>query len=385
MGFANASQSALAYVKETVFGTFPSTPTNLWLRNTGNTLNEQRAGFTSNEQRTDGQRPFVRHGMRRVSGNIDFDLAYLALKDIFRAALRYGTANGSFTSDAGVDTAFATGKTFTRTSGSFITNGALVNMKVRVTGSGSNDGVYTINTVTALVITVDETVATEAASADVKMQGEFFDNGTTDESFSMERHFSDLSTPEYDQFTGMVPIGLSIAAAADAIVTGQFEILGRDMTVATTALDATPDDVSALDPCTSFDGTVKEGGAASTILTACNFNIGWGSAGTEVIGANVIQSVEPGSLDVSGSLTAFFQDLIMLNKFMNETESAIELGLQDSAGNEFNIQFPAVKYTSANREPSGDGPLLMPMDFTAYMDATLLKTVLGNMIPAIAV
>ena len=55
----------------------------------------------------------------------------------------------------------STGKTVTRVGGSFITDLWEVGMTFAVTGSASNNSTFTINTVAALVLTVDEVVVTE--------------------------------------------------------------------------------------------------------------------------------------------------------------------------------------------------------------------------------
>ena len=56
------------------------------------------------------------------------------------------------------------GKTITRSTGSFLTDGFVVGNKIN-TDSSTNPGPFTITNVTALVITVSEAVTTQAASS----------------------------------------------------------------------------------------------------------------------------------------------------------------------------------------------------------------------------
>jgi len=78
----------------------------------------------------------------------------------------------------------ATAKTMTRASGSFITNGFVEDSEITTT-SGSNPGPFTITTVTALVLTVSETVTTETlsciitASDEVATGGGYIQNNKT--------------------------------------------------------------------------------------------------------------------------------------------------------------------------------------------------------------
>ena len=70
-------------------------------------------------------------------------------------------------------TADASGKTFTITAGSFITQGFEVGMQVRWTGVDNNSSTdVTINTLTATVMTVDETVV-DATATTFKVQNAF--------------------------------------------------------------------------------------------------------------------------------------------------------------------------------------------------------------------
>jgi hypothetical protein len=66
---------------------------------------------------------------------------------------------------AGVLTIDSSTKTITRSSGSFITDGYVIGDTVWITGTTSNNGWYTVSNVTALVITVNETMTTETSTS----------------------------------------------------------------------------------------------------------------------------------------------------------------------------------------------------------------------------
>ena len=59
----------------------------------------------------------------------------------------------------------ATGKTITRATGSYVTDGYVAKDRVDSSGSASNNSAFTINTVTATVLTVDETVVDEGPTS----------------------------------------------------------------------------------------------------------------------------------------------------------------------------------------------------------------------------
>ncbi len=72
---------------------------------------------------------------------------------------------------SGVNIAFNAGpKTIVRASGSFVTDGYVAGDRVAGSGSASNNSSFTINTVAALTLTVDETVVTEASGPGVTLK-----------------------------------------------------------------------------------------------------------------------------------------------------------------------------------------------------------------------
>lgn len=88
MTLATGSRFALAYVQETTPGTTPTTPTMLYTRVTGCGLSVSKDTLTSNEIRSDGNVPFVRHGNIKSSGSVDVEVSYSAFDDFIAAALR---------------------------------------------------------------------------------------------------------------------------------------------------------------------------------------------------------------------------------------------------------------------------------------------------------
>ncbi len=70
----------------------------------------------------------------------------------------------------------ATSKTISRASGSFVTDGFVTGMEITTT-SGTNDGPFTLTNVTALVLTVSETVVTETITCAITVDDEVLSGG----------------------------------------------------------------------------------------------------------------------------------------------------------------------------------------------------------------
>lgn len=385
MMFANSSQAALSYVKELTFGTTPGSPSMLKLRITGFGLDLNKSSLVSQERRTDGQIPFVRHGIRRMAGSADSEISYVALKDWIRAALRYLTTAGHAVSTAGVATSWvAASKTAHRTSGSWVTDGVVANSYLRITDSTSNNGRKLVASVTASDITfaATETIVDEAASANAKINGDHAENGTTDASFSVEAQFNDIT--QFQVFTGVKVAGFAISLQPDAIPTLKLDLMGKDASVSGSSLGAATD-VDVTQPCDTYSGSIKEGGAAIAIVTAAEINGKWNRADTPVLGSASIQSIEAGRFNVDGKITAYFQDATLYNKFLNETQSSLEFTLQDPAGNNLAIRIPACKFMGGTKPVSGDSLIMLDMPFTGFLDSVSGKSMLIDMTPAVAV
>jgi len=76
------------------------------------------------------------------------------------------------------------------------------------------------------------------------------------------------------------------------------------------------------------------------------------------------------NMTITGTAVVFFQDEVMLNKFINETETSIQFRLSDPAGNYHDWYLPSVKYTTSTLTVNDAGVLPISFDFTAVYDDT---------------
>ena len=106
MTFATGGFHGLSYVPEVTMGTTPLTPSMKSFRHTSCSLGLSKESFQSNELRSDRQVSDLRHGAKKVEGEIAFELSYGAFDDLLEAALfatwatnvlKAGTTYKSFT------------------------------------------------------------------------------------------------------------------------------------------------------------------------------------------------------------------------------------------------------------------------------------------------
>lgn len=193
--------------------------------------------------------------------------------------------------------------------------------------------------------------------------------GSTDTSFSFEHGAMDTNL--FSLYTGVTVAKASIALAQNAEVKLSMDLIGRSMTAGTTPVTgATYGSEPQLSPFTHFAGTIKEGGAVCGYLSAVQIDINANSAPNFALGDTYAKNVAMGMSEVTGSLTAYFQDLTLLNKFLNGTASSIDITVTDGATSTREFKMPNVKYTSATKTISSSGSVTLQCGFTALFDTT---------------
>lgn len=195
--------------------------------------------------------------------------------------------------------------------------------------------------------------------------------GTTPKFFSIEDYAADIDQARV--FTGMSVSTMAISLAPNQMVTTTFGMVGKDMAISAT--EKTQDAASGAAPFDAYSGDISignVGGAAPVaIVTALDFTLNNSYAPTFVIGDDSAPSLEYGRAEVEGTLTAYFEDASLINRFLNETETEIEVSVDDPTGaNSYTFTFPRVKINSADVGVDGPTSRMISMSFVALYDTT---------------
>ena len=196
-------------------------------------------------------------------------------------------------------------------------------------------------------------------------------SGLVRRSFTLERKFGDLDTPEFHRYTGCEFNSMSMSIAPNALVTTTLGVLGKDISLATAEIASSTysSDVGNT-PFDSFTGTITEGGSSIATVTALEFTIENGLEALFSVGADTTNRPSIGKSRVTGSLTTYFDSKALYEKFVNETSSEIVCTLTDTAGNDLQIDIPNVKYNSGQPDVSGEGAVTVSMDFVALYSSS---------------
>jgi hypothetical protein len=195
--------------------------------------------------------------------------------------------------------------------------------------------------------------------------------GTTPKYFSIEDYAADIDQARL--FTGCTVSTMAISIAPNQMVTTTFGIVGKDMTIGQT--EKTQDAASGNAPFDAYSGDLAIGnvGASSvvTIVTGIDFTLNNSYAPTFVVGDDSAPCLEYGRAEIEGTVTAYFEDAALVNRFLNETETEISVSVDDpTGGNSYTFLFPRVKINSADVGVDGPNSRIVNMSFVALYDDT---------------
>jgi len=192
--------------------------------------------------------------------------------------------------------------------------------------------------------------------------------GTVPKYFSIEDYAADIDQARL--FTGCSVNSLAVSLAPNQMVTGTFGLVGKNMTMS--ASEKTQDAPSTNSPFDAYSGTLQIGGSNSAIVTAMDFTLTNSFAPTFVVGDDSAPALEVGNAVVEGSISAYFEDASLINRFVNETETPLKVTVGDNAGtpNTMEFFFPRCKINSADVGVDGPTSRIITMSFVALRDAT---------------
>ncbi len=205
--------------------------------------------------------------------------------------------------------------------------------------------------------------------------------GVVENFYTFERAFNDIS--EFHIYTGCMINSMNLSIIPNGMVTGTFGVIGKTVTVSATALDAGVTAATTHPPFDGFTGSLTEAGGALDAVTSLTIDVQNNLTGAFAIGNTSAISLNPGRSIVTGTMGAFFETEALLNKFLNETESAIIVTLEGISGGDHVITLPRIKYTEGSVDvTSADDGLIVNLPFQAIRDSTEATNIVLDRVPA---
>lgn len=360
--------------KETTYGTLAGAAGAREFRKVSDSLQLKKGKIESAAMQTNAQRPLARHGGRTVDGNLGFEMSLGLIDDLIGSVLRRDwTAVTPLT--ALTVTASATGPHFVRSAGSWVTDGLALGMLVKFSGftagaTANNNKLYTIIGLTALNMTVAETVVAAASTGSIGLTvpGKITyipEAGHTNDSYTIEKFYA--AAVESYRFTGARVGSLNFGLNADDKVSVDVAFMGQDRTKDVTQYFTSPAVPGGGDMLVTPSGIIVINGVATKVCTNFTLDINGNASVGKTVGSNVTPDVFMDMIDVGGQISVYYENGVVDTYFDTEQTISLINRLDDGIGGAFVMAMPTVKIFGGGE--SGDKEIIRQYDYSAGPNA----------------
>lgn len=368
MSFGDSNRVKLAFVEESSFGVTPTSATFKEVRLTSESLSHTKQTVVSEELRSDRMRSDVIEVGASAEGEIQFELSFNSFNDLFEAALQ-----GTFVEVS--TTASATFVSTDVTLGSAIVGSLEVGQFFRIENAGPNSGIFRVAAKPdGQTIRTDAVFSSAAVYATALVRAKTLKNGTTSRSFTLQREYEDLGL--FFRTVGMKCNTMSLEIGSGAIVNGSFGFMGKEGTYASStiasAISAAP--TTNVLNATANVGNIYEGSYAAPLATALqsiSLQLTNNQRNQGAVGNRTPVGIGEGSIEISGTINAYFENILLAQKFISHTASSLSFRFTDASGNVMIFTLPKVYYSSGNAPATGiNTDIMLPLEFMTARDPT---------------
>lgn len=194
---------------------------------------------------------------------------------------------------------------------------------------------------------------------------------TTRRNFLFARQFEDMAAnAQFLYYMGCEINSFNISVAPNSNVTGSIEIVGVTDNVKIDGIaGATYAPASSNCPFDGFTGFLKVGDVDIAYVTQIDLTINRNiTANFALFGNKGAYNKNVGKINVTGTLTLYFETLEFYQMYQNEVSTKLALELQSAAGT-LGFEIPNLKFTGGQPDVSDDGAITIALEFSGLYDA----------------
>ena len=386
MAFASGVNSVTVIDKEASWGVAPaagSTSAQYYPRVSFD-LALSRESFASERINSTAQVTESRSGTDVVGGTLSDEIATGSHTKIYECLLRGAFAAGA--TNTGIKYAcVASGNKITDSGSTFITEGFKVGDVVDISGftTTTNNGRAMIMSLTAGEMVINGLTLTNEAAGDSvtiavagkKLAIPALVDDRTDDSFTIERFYADIGVSR--KATGCKFGSASFSIQPDTMATVEFEVQGKDMVTSTSRYFTAPVAAAASSVMAGNKAFLMVDGAPAVLVTGLDFEVQGGLEASSVVGNLQSDNTRPsaaifqGVIEVSGTITAYFENDVLFEKFRDEEAIVLAFWMKGDNGNDMVYKMGRVKLGSATPSDGSTGGLTQEISFNAlYREST---------------
>ncbi len=375
MADADTNRSSMYFSEETVWNEVPSTPTMNELQRVSDTFAHQKITAIPATIRSDRLNEDIIRVGEQAGGDFNVELRHTQYDLLLSALL--GSA-GFTTVTSGAQTTISadtTDDSFNRSAGNFVTDGFVAGMWIRVIGftttGVANNADWQIIAVTTTKITVVGNLATKVAGDSVTISGKYARNGVTQRSFLIEKRFADITV--FQQLRGQRANTLAMDVRNRSIITATFGFTGAQglytgATVAGSSVAAASN--PALDSSSGVSFVNEAGVALVTPLFSLTLNLNNNRGYQPALANRFPIGIRFGTLELTGTVVAYFENVTLVNKFINHTPTSLAFKFVDINGKAQIYTFFRVFFAEGTTPVTGqNADVFLNLPFRASYDS----------------
>lgn len=359
--FGTSNRVALRQVAEVTWGATPASPALKAVRFTSESLNYNADFITSEEIRSDRMTPDTIQVSSSADGEINGEWSYGSYDEFIASALYSTWATSGTVKTASTLAIVKTPGSpntwaITDSGNDLATHAWVVGQFIRVSGFAVAGTFFAeILSIAAGSISVSPltNVASEAAGASVTITPmNYVRNGITKSSFTLQKAFTDLTTPEMWNFTGARVSKWELELATGSILNTVFGFLAKDANMTETqfagATVTAANTNTVLNAVGNVAAIVFDGdpGGTTYYFNSLKISLDNSLRGQEAVGTLGFIGVEAGRLKIEGDIELYFENSSLFDKFRAATAFSLSFLARDAAGNAYIVTIPRAKYTS---------------------------------------
>lgn len=197
--------------------------------------------------------------------------------------------------------------------------------------------------------------------------------GTTPKYLTIEDYAADIDQSRL--FEGQVVSSASFSVASNQMITTTYTLVGKDMAQSQTEKTAVAASGNA--PFDSYSGSISLGDTGGSLtnngrISTLDLTVSNSFATNFVVGSDTAPCLSYGMSSIEGSLSVYYEDEALLNRFLNEVETALQFSVDDPSGtNAYTFFLPRIKINTGTTSVTGqEGSRMVEASFVALYDST---------------
>lgn len=349
---SDANLTKIVYGQEAEFGVVPASPPTLQeVRFLSSGLSHEKLTEMSQEIRSDRARSKLIEVGKNAAGPLATEFIVGAYNPLVLAALMaaaWVTGEATVTATTSLQ---ATTITLTATAGTFPAAAQLAKFVI-MSGPASEtyQGIKRVVSMssTVLVFPRPSGIIAGFVGQEVTVEWNYARNGVTHRSFMVEQQYLGLDPDYYATFLGAAVNQWTVTMEAQARVLQTFQFMATQALVGTSSQgDGSPTAHSTRSICNTtgnIGGLIWDGEAFASNVAAFDFTLGNNLRNRPAISRETTLVHGKGRSEPDGTLSTYFEDPSLLEKFVEHEEASLLLPIIDPDGNLHSFHFPHLEF-----------------------------------------